>query len=225
MTFYDRLVRETEAARRDLYAVPQVVAGMQGKISRETYVAYLAQAYHHVRHTVPFLMTMGSRLPEKKAWLLPYLVEYLKEETGHEQWILNDIKAAGGDADAVRASRPHFATEALVAYNYDYMARRNPVGFLGMVFMLESTSMQIAHAGANAIQKSLDLPKGAFSYLHSHGSLDVGHMEFFKKILLQVADPEDQAAIVEVAQDTFRLFADVLRHIPMQKEGAVSHAA
>ena len=56
MNFYDRLVKETQSARAELYSVPQLIDGMQGNISRATYIAYLTEAYHHVSHTVPFLM-------------------------------------------------------------------------------------------------------------------------------------------------------------------------
>ncbi len=223
MTFYDRLVKETEAARAELYHVPQLVDGMQGHISRDTYIAYLTEAYHHVSHTVPFLFTMGSKLPPEKRWLQKSIIEYLEEEVGHEEWILNDIAAAGGDKAQARASTPNLETQQMIAYNYDYMTRKNPVGFLGMVFMLESTSTQIANKGAEAVKTSLDLPKKAFSYLYSHGELDISHMKFFEKTVNQITDADDQAAIIEVAQNTFRLFANLLRAIP--HEGQVQHAA
>lgn len=224
MAFYDQLVSETEPFRNQLYTVPQLVDGLQGRITRETYIAYLTQAYHHVRHTVPFLMAMGSRLPDTKTWMRKAIVEYIEEEAGHEEWILNDIAAAGGRKEAVRDARPARATELLIAYNYDYIARKNPVGFFGMVFMLESTSTQIATQGAEAVMKGLGLPKEAFSYLISHGALDLEHMEFFKKTVNQIVNPIDQEAIVEVAQNTFLLFADVMRSIPHYKEGE-RHAA
>jgi hypothetical protein len=32
--------------------------------------------------------------------------EYIEDEYGHEQWVLNDIAACGGDRDAVRDGRP-----------------------------------------------------------------------------------------------------------------------
>lgn len=217
MDFYDRLVKETEAARTELYTVPQLIDGLSGNISRDTYIAYLTQAYHHVKHTVPFLMTMGSVLPEEKRWMHKPIIEYLKEEVGHEEWILNDIAAAGGDKDAARTGKPNIETEALISYNYMYLTRKNPVGFLGMVFMLESTSMQIASNGADAVKKSLDLPQGAFSYLYSHGALDVEHMDFFKSLMEKIDDPKDQSAIIEVANSTFRLFANVMRSIPHDK--------
>lgn len=227
MTFYEKLAEATKEQRLALYAVPQLVAAMKGEISRETYIAYLTQAYHHVKHTVPFLMGMGARLPEKDAWLRKVLAEYIEEEIGHEEWILNDIEAAGGSREVARQARPNLATELLVAYNYDYIARKNPVGFLGMVFMLESTSVGIATAGADSVKAALKLPNDAFSYLYSHGKLDVSHLDFLKNNVNRIDDPEDQAAIIEVAQTTFQLFAGLMCSIPFatKHEKEISHAA
>ena len=223
MRFYNRLVKETESARNELYTVPQLVDGLGGNISRETYIAYLTEAYHHVSHTVPFLMSMGARIPQEKKWMHKAIIEYLEEEVGHEEWILNDIEAAGGDKEAARNSTPNLETQVMNAYNYDYINRKNPVGFFGMVFMLESTSVQIANKGADAVKESLGLPDKAFSYLVSHGELDISHMKFFEETMGKITDPEDQKAIIEVAQNTFRLFANVLRSIPY--EGALKDAA
>lgn len=217
MTFYERLQKETAPARAALYQVPQLADGLRGDISRETYIAYLTEAYHHVKHTVRFLMAMGARLPEEKKWLHDAIAEYIEEEKGHEEWILNDIAAAGGDKEAARAASPNLETQVLVAYNYDYIARKNPVGFLGMVFMLESTSTQIASAGADAIMAGLQLPKSAFTYLYSHGALDIEHLKFFEILVNKISDEEDQAAIIEVAQNTFRLFAGLLGAVPHKR--------
>lgn len=223
MPFYERLKQETESQRNALYAVPQLIDGLNGDISRETYIAYLTEAYHHVRHTVRFLMAMGVRLSEEKKWLHDAISEYIEEEKGHEEWILNDVQAAGGDKEKARKAIPNLETQVLVAYNYDYISRKNPVGFLGMVFMLESTSIQIANHGADAVKTKLDLPQTAFTYLYSHGALDIEHMKFFEGLVNKITDPEDQAAIIEVAQNTFRLFANVMRAIPHER--AVKHAA
>lgn len=226
-TFYERLKTETEPLRQELYAVPLVVDAMQGRISRETYVAYLTEAFHHVRHTVPFLMTMGAKLPMEKVWLHHAIAEYIEEEIGHEEWILNDIEACGGDKEAVRNGSPLLETQVMNAYNYDVLNRRNPVGFLGMVFMLESTSTQVATPVAGSIQKALGLPKKAFTYLNSHGALDVEHMKFFEQLVNKVSDPADQAMILGVAKNTFRLFARVLGAVPhtASAKGGMSHAA
>lgn len=223
MNFYNRLVKETETSRQELYSVPQLVDGLHGHISRETYIAYLTEAYHHVSHTVPFLMTMGSKLPESKRWLQKAIIKYQEEEIGHEEWILNDIEAAGGSKEMARNGTPNLETQVLIAYNYDYLTRKNPIGFLGMIFMLESTSTQIANKGADALKNKLELPRGAFSYLYSHGELDVSHMKFFEETVNKITDPEDQKAVIEVAKNTFHLFSNVLRAIP--HEGREKHAA
>jgi pyrroloquinoline quinone (PQQ) biosynthesis protein C len=223
MTFYARLNKETEQARMALYMVPQLVDGLKGNISRDTYIAYLIQAYHHVRHTVRFLMAMGAALPDNKQWLHDAIAEYIEEEKGHEEWILNDVAAAGGDKEKARHATPNLETQVLVAYNYDYIARKNPVGFLGMVFMLESTSTQIANHGADSVKAKLDLPQSAFTYLYSHGALDVEHIKFFERLVNRIDDPADQAAIIEVANNTFRLFANLMRSIPHTK--VMQHAA
>ena len=43
------------------------------------------------------------------------------------------------------------------------------------------------------------------------------------ELIGKITDPADQAAIIEVAQNTFRLFANVMRAIPHEK--AMKHAA
>lgn len=212
--FYERLLSVTTRAREELYAVSQLRDGLRGRISLDTYIAYLTEAYHHVRHTVPFLMAMGARLPAGMDWLREAVIRYINEEKGHEEWILCDIKAAGGDPDEVRASTPRLETQVLVAYNYDYIQRKNPLGFLGMVFMLESTSTQIATRGASSIQGALELPDEAFTYLYSHGELDREHMTLFRTLVNRIDDTGHREAIIEVACNTFRLFAGVLRSIP-----------
>ncbi|MGH8617309.1 MAG: AMP-binding protein [Burkholderiales bacterium] len=150
MPFYDRLLATTGQARAALLRIPFLVDGAAGRLAREDYVRFLGQAYHHVKHTLPLLMACGARLPDRLEWLRAALTDYIKEETGHQEWILDDIRVCGGDAERVRSGRPDLAADVLVAYAYDLIARRNPVGFLGMVLVLEGTSTQVASAGHGA---------------------------------------------------------------------------
>ena len=138
-------VRVATAADRDyLLQAPVIGEALAGRISRTRYLAFLTQAWHHVRHTVPLLMAVGARLPDRHAKLQKGLIHYLEEEVGHDDWILNDIEAAGGDRHAAAASVPNVETDAMVAYAWDTVQRRNPIGFFGMVFVLEGTSVSLA---------------------------------------------------------------------------------
>lgn len=211
-TFYETLYKETETQRYELYNTPLVKMAMNGDITVDIYIKYLTQAYHHVKHTIPFLMTMGSKLGDDKGWVQKVLAEYIEEEVGHEEWILNDIESAGGDKDLAKKSI-NLETQVMNSYNYDWLNRINPMAFFGMIFMLESTSVEIATQAGESIQENLGLPKKAFSYLYSHGSLDIQHMEFFKQQVNKITDEQDKADIIKVAQDTFILFANVLRSV------------
>ena len=44
-------------------------------------------------------MAAGSRIPENQEWLRTALAEYVEEELGHQEWILNDIEACGFDKE------------------------------------------------------------------------------------------------------------------------------
>ncbi|SKA10624.1 Long-chain acyl-CoA synthetase (AMP-forming) [Enhydrobacter aerosaccus] len=213
-SFYDRLVEETAVERAALQQVPQIQDGLRGRVSRESYLAYLGEAYHHVKHTVPLMQLAASKLSPGQAWLRPALDDYIAEESGHEAWILDDIRNAGGDADVVREAEPRPATASMVAYAYDYIRRVNPVGFFGMVFVLEGTSTQLASLGAEALMESLRLPRECFSYLLSHGALDIAHMDFFRRLMDRIEDERDQAAVIEVAKAMFGLFAALFASIP-----------
>jgi pyrroloquinoline quinone (PQQ) biosynthesis protein C len=148
-----------------LLSIPIIVDSLSGRITRGQYVAFLRQAYHHVKHTVPLLMACGSRLAEDRAALRAAVAEYIQEEQGHEEWILQDLRACGDDPDSARRAAPAPATELLVAYVYDYIARVNPAGFLGMVHVLEGTSAALATRAAQAMARALELPQSAFRYL------------------------------------------------------------
>ena len=213
MPFYDELLAATERERYELLNLPLIRAGAAGQVNREMYIAFLTEAYHHVKHTVPLLMGCGARLPERYEWLREAVAEYIEEELGHQEWILNDIKACGADSEAVRRGQPGLATELMVAYAYDSIARGNPIAFFGMVLVLEGTSVEVATRAGDAIKSSLGLGSEAFSYLTSHGSLDVGHTDFYAKLIDRVDDPADLAVLIHSAKVFYKLYGDIFREL------------
>jgi long-subunit acyl-CoA synthetase (AMP-forming)/thiaminase len=213
MSLYQRLQNETQAERQYLVTSAIIQRCFHGKITLDNYLDFLSQAYHHVKHTVPLLMATGSRLPDEKEWLREAIGEYIEEEMGHQEWILNDIAAAGGDKDAVRHSEPGAAAELMVAYAYDAIQRKNPLRFFGMVFVLEGTSIALADNAAQQIQEKLKLPKEAFSYLSSHGALDQEHIVFFENLMNKITAKEEQDQIIHSAKMFFKLYANIFREI------------
>lgn len=213
MNFNEQLLEASAEARAEFLAIPFLREGAKGALGLPSYLAFLAEAYHHVKETTPLLMAAGLRC--EAPWLRKALAHYIIEEVGHEEWILADIAAAGGDAAAVRDGQPRPATDIMVAYAYDTVLRRNPVGLFGMVLVLEGTSVALALSAADAIQQSLALPDAAFSYLRSHGTLDQEHMGHFANVINQLDQPADQAAVIHCARMFYRLYGDIFRSLPM----------
>jgi hypothetical protein len=223
MSLSAELRAATEADRQHLLSAPIITDCLAGRVGRESYRAFLTEAYHHVKHTVPLLMACGARLPDRLEFLRHGVAEYIAEEYGHEQWILADLEEAGFDAAAAR-ERASPETELMVSYAYDTVQRGNPVGFFGMVLVLEGTSVAIATRAAEIIAARLELPRRALTYLLSHGSLDQEHAGQFDRLIDRIDEPADRAALLRAARMFYRLYGDVLRALPRADAAVASDA-
>lgn len=221
-SFFSQLQAQTAREREFLVSARLIQDAVNGQLTRSEYLAFLEQAYHHVKHTVPLLMATGSRLAPYQMWMQASIAEYIGEEIGHDEWILSDIAACGGDADRVRNGTPNHATEMMVAYAYYQIERVNAAGFFGMVHVLEGTSVSLATRAAASIQSSLGLPNNAFSYLNSHGSLDIEHVQFFETLMNGVTSIADQQVILHCAKRFYRLYGDIFRSLRADEALAVS---
>ena len=224
MSFYDELVSRTAAERQSFQDAPIIRAVMGGgAVTRAMYLDFLSQAYHHVKHTFPLLALAAARTTEpsyQKA-----LLSYMNEERGHDEWILDDIRAIGGDAEAVREGRPGAACELMVAYSYYAIEHISPFALLGSVHVLEGMSVALAQRAAGAIQASLGFrQEQGFSYLRSHGALDVEHVAFFKRLANEITEEPVQEIVVESARMFYKLYADIFRELGA-RHGVISHAA
>jgi len=85
-----------------------------------------------------------------------------------------------------------------------------------MVHVLEGTSIAMADNAANSIAEQLHLPKGAFSYLISHGSLDIEHVKFFERLMNKVIDVEEQDTIIKAAKAFYILYGNIFRSLSVE---------
>lgn len=218
--FFTQLKQQTSAAQQAMLSAPVIAQVQRGNINKEMYIAFLTQAYHHVKHTVPLLMACGGRLSAEYEWVREAIAEYIEEEKGHQEWILNDIAACGGDAASVRQNidqgRVGQPIELMLAYLYHNIDRHNPLALFGMVWVLEGTSVGIGGQMADIIQKRLALPPSAMTYLVSHSVLDQSHLQFFEQLMDKITNPADQQAIIESANMVFELYGQMLRSLPAE---------
>ena len=52
-TFFSEIEAVTADARQRLETSPAILRCLDGQVEMETYKAFLIEAYHHVKHTVP----------------------------------------------------------------------------------------------------------------------------------------------------------------------------
>jgi pyrroloquinoline quinone (PQQ) biosynthesis protein C len=223
MLFYDRLTAETESEREAFMSIPLIVETLRSGAPPELYVDFLTQAYHHVKHTFPLLAFAAARTTDES--YQDALVEYMEEERGHEKWILNDIVAIGGDAEAVSNGQAGIACQVMVGYAYYAIEWISPYAMLGSVHVLEGMSTQLADKAADVIEKSLvHDSKDGFSYLRSHGAHDIEHVAFFKQLVNGIGDEEVQKVIIDAAKIFYRLYGDIYHELAM-RHPVKSHAA
>ena len=216
MKFYDRLQQETEAARDYLLRAPIIETVLSGDFSIYTYLAFLNQAFHHVKHTATLLELAESTLEDRHASVKTALRHYIEEEQGHEQWILEDIRQCGFDAELIEDGLAPNPIKAMTDRLFEAIGAGQGLAIFGMVQVLEGTSASLAPLVARLIREKLSLPDQALTYLTTHGELDQDHLKFFERIMNQIENVTDQQCIIDMANVVYRHYGDAYRDIPGQ---------
>jgi pyrroloquinoline quinone (PQQ) biosynthesis protein C len=213
MSLFRQLVGQTAAARREFIEIPLIQEVMRKGASRELYVDFLSQAYHHVKCTAPLTARAASCCGSDDRRYQTALFEYIQEERGHDEWILEDIEALGGDPQSVRKGSPHFPCRIMVGHAYYLVDHVSPYALLGMIHVLEGMSVALAGNAARAIHKTIPTTGGAgFKYLTTHGDLDMEHTKMFEQLLDEIS-PRHASLIIVSACDFYRLYGDIFRDL------------
>ena len=95
-----------------------------------------------------------------------------------------------------------------------------------MVHVLEGTSVNIATEAAEAIAKSMgiDTRKG-FSYLMSHGKLDISHVDFFIQLVNKIEDKAIQDQIIKTAKMIYYLWGNMFDEVQFKFDQQIRLAA
>lgn len=214
MSLSSDLVALTEDQLRHLEAHPVMRAMLAGQVSRTAYADFLVRLYPVVSHFCPIMSAAlgvcADRLPE----LRRFLYEHVQEERGHENLVLNDLRALGWPNPAsVPSRRPVPPVQALLAFNYHGIRHEHPACVLGMVYVLEIMSSLYGGKVALALSRSMGLPlSSGFSFLDSHASLDEGHMAELRRLLQHDECAEAHQCIINSVAMNFHFFTGLMSH-------------
>ena len=214
LPFFSDLVTRTDEARREFETNPVVLEAVANGMSVERYRKLLLELYHVVWHFNPVCAAAASRVPDSHRQVRYFLYEHMHEESGHEEWVMNDLEAVGVAHAATRAHIAGIHTLALNGYNYWSADRRHPCSVLGMMYVLEVIASVYGGPFASVMKDALLLQgERGISFINSHASLDTMHMAQLRTILNTLDDTSSHAAVLESVAVNFhhvtRIFASV----------------
>lgn len=208
MSFFIRLIEDSDAGRRALEDDPRVHAMIHHGLKLEEYQAFLHDLYHIVWHFCPVMAAAAARCGDEFRDVRYALYERIEEEKEHETWVLEDVQAVGGDVAGVKTKPPSAPVQAMIAFNYHGAERVNPCSVLGMLYMLEVVSSVYGGRVSDSIARALgrDVNAGGFKFLTSHATMDVDHMAKLNQLVKIIADPAAQRSIINSTRVNFYLF-------------------
>lgn len=222
MSAFQRLIQQTARSRQAFIELPLIQDVLQNGASKALYLDFLGQAYHHVKNTAPLLALAAARCGSEDNLYQSALFEYIKEEQGHELWILEDIKAFGGDPDEVRRSSPRFPCKVMIGHAYYVIDHVSPYALLGMIHVLEGMAVALAGKAVAVLRASISSSvEGGFKYLTTHSDLDVHHAEFFKNLVNQI-NQRHLPLVIETASDFYKLYGDIFRDLDLRRAVALA---
>jgi pyrroloquinoline quinone (PQQ) biosynthesis protein C len=212
--FFADLIVRTDEARRAFETHPVLLDAVAHGLPVERYRKLLLELYHVVWHFNPVCAAAASRIPDGQRQVRYFLYEHMHEESGHEEWVRNDLEAVGVAPASTEAHEPSAFTCTLVGYNYWAADRRNPCSALGMLYTLEVIASVYGGPFASAIKESLLLEgERGVSFINSHATMDAAHMADLRKILNTLEDEAAREAIVESALINFHHFTRIIETV------------
>jgi len=210
MSFFITLLENSDSSRRAIETLPKVHSMMHKGLTLPEYRAFLHDLYHIVWHFCPIMATAAARCDDGLRNIRYELYERIEEEKGHEDWVLEDIVAVGGDANA-RAAAPSAPVQAMIGFNYYAAERVHPCSVLGMLYVLEVVASVYGGKVADSIARAIgrDTGAGGFRFLSSHATMDADHMAKLNVLLKTIDDPAAQAAIIDSTRVNFHQFGQL----------------
>lgn len=140
------------------------------------YRMLMVQIYHFTRHnSINQAVAVVNTAPEQTA-LLRYAYNHAREELGHENMVLHDLRAIGLlDPGETITEPPISATDALINYLYGVAIRQGLIALLGYSYWADSANGHIApllekareSLGLNGRQMMFFLPAAEIGSKHA----------------------------------------------------------
>ncbi|MET0391382.1 MAG: iron-containing redox enzyme family protein [Polyangiales bacterium] len=197
------------ASARRIWSSPQV---------RALYPMYLRTMHMVVRSAVPLMRAALHEATDRAgsdplcAALVDYYTHHIKEETGHDGWLLDDLSATGVNPTAVLDSIPSSKVATLVGAQYYWLHHWHPVSLLGHITAIESYHPPAGFA--EHLAQITGYPLTAFRAIARHAVLDVHHRRELIALLDSLPlSPQQEKMVVLSGLHTLEAGIDLLTEV------------
>jgi hypothetical protein len=185
---------------------------------RELYPVYLTTLHGIVRSASPLIEAGRDRAAELApvddvaAGLVPYYAHHAPEEKGHEEWLLEDLEALGGDVEHARTRIQPPLVASFVGAQYYWLRHQHPVSLLGHMAFIEGYPPAVGFS--ERLREATGYPREAFRAIRRHERLDIRHRdELFETIDGLPLEPWHETLMGVSALHTMRAAIDVFGEI------------
>ena len=183
------------------------------------YREYLFQSHSIIRASVPLMKATLEccRAPKHLSdpVLKPfgdYLERHIVEESGHDEWILDDAEVLGIQRGALLEHVPKRTAFQLVGSQYYWIHHYNPVAMLGYIAVMEGTPPESEFI--EDVARRNELPLEAFSSFLLHAKIDPKHRADLDSLLDTLPLSNEQLGLVGLsAMQTIQSLAEVLTDV------------
>lgn len=163
-----------------------------------------------VREGSKWMFEAVDNIGEPFLLLKALITEHGNDEKNDFMILYEDYRTAGGELPLDALVR-NPGGEALNAYMHAAAARKNPVGLLGGIYIIEGTGQRIIPALLPMLKAQTGLPPQALRFLQYHGDNDPHHLErWLAAVGIALASSDDAAAtaaeIVRTAREVASLY-------------------
>jgi Iron-containing redox enzyme len=184
---------------------------------RKTYVEWMRVMHGAIRATIPMMLAATEECLHRRddpvaEGFAAYLAKHIREEYGHDTWVVEDYAAAGCDPADLTDMAVGGTVAALIGSQYYWMRHVHPIALLGYMTVIEGypPSPELI----SYLKEHTGLPENAFRALERHAVLDIKHRaDLYHQLDALPLTPRHEALIGMSALHTATTVRDVARGV------------
>jgi Iron-containing redox enzyme len=176
---------------------------LRGPDPAHMYPLYMRRMHGISRAAVPLMeaaLARAERMDQLEPVTEPlclYLRAHIPEESGHADWILDDLEVLGFDPELTTAPPPPASVACLVGAQYYWIEHTHPVALLGYLAIMEGNPPPIG--AVDELQRATGFPAAAFRSMRLHARLDVKHREDLYRAIDSLPLEEDHERLISMS--------------------------